>query len=145
MPSESRQRDWLVRMSGGSPGWIADAVVHGVYAMEGDLSPPLAELARGKFPPGLGTTLAKIVEERSQAHVKANPEASKEAANVMWARAILAILAEDQRARLRDAADERGRETALRRLDAIGDAESQVRANVQVGFTLENLVVQMAQ
>ncbi len=144
MPSERAQRDWLVRMSGGSPGWIAEAVTHGVYAMESELSPALGELSKGKFPRALGTTLAKIVEERSQAHVKANPEASKEAANVMWARAVLAILAEDQRGRLRDAADERVRDVTLRRLDAIQSAESQVRANVQVGFALENLVVQMA-
>ncbi len=144
MPSEPRQRDWLVRMSGGSPGWIADAVAHGVYAMEAELTAPLADLARGKFPATLGSTLAKIVDERSQAHVKENPEASKEAANVAWARAVLAILAEDQRGRLRDATDERGRESVLRRLDAIAEADSNVRANVQVGFALENLVVQMA-
>jgi DNA polymerase-3 subunit delta' len=144
MPSAPDQRAWLVRMSGGSPGWISEAVVHAVHSMEPDLSPALEALAGGKFPAGLGSTLARIVEERAQAHVKANPEASKEAANVTWARAVLGILAEDQRGRLRNATDERERETALHRLDAIGEAEAQVRLNVQVGFALENLVVQMA-
>lgn len=145
-PLGADERAWLVRFAGGSPGWAAAAADHALYTWDAALGPLLAEARAGRLSFSLGSEMARLVQERAEAWVKANPEASKEAANVLWARRLFAYLAEQERLLLRDAAA-RGAgptlEARLRAIELVEAAERQVAANVNAGLVMENLAAQM--
>lgn len=141
-------RDWLLRYAGGSPGWAASAVEHNLYAWEQTLAPALDAIDRGAPVPGLGATLHALVEEKAAAWVKANPDASKEAANIYWTRRLLAYLAERYRLAHREAllgAKTPGAsERYLRATEALAAAESHAAANVNLQFVMENLAARLS-
>jgi len=145
MPRDEVQREWLMRFGCGSPGWIASAVASNLYGWEGVLGPGLRELAAGRFPLGLGSELAKLVEERAAESVRASPDSSKEAATAAWAGRLLGLVAEHLRLMLRQAAG-KGAEVAwhLAGIDLVTAAAGQVGANVSLPLVTESLVAQLA-
>jgi DNA polymerase III subunit delta' len=147
------ERAWVVRMAGGSPGSASVALEHGLYSWESTLGPMLEQSTRGSFPSELGTTLAKLIGERADAAVRANPDASKDAANKAWARRALSFIAEDARRRLQVAAQlsssgnkaaEGLTRRALATIDAVSQAEAHLASNVNLTLLLEHLAASMS-
>jgi len=150
---EPEKRSWLLRFAAGSPGAADIALANDLFTWETALREPLKSIEQGRFPIGLGESLAKMIDERAAAWVKQNPDASKDAANKTWARRMLGFLAEDTRTRLRlrtqgKSADQVEQDASAQRLlnaiDAIAAAESHLAMNVNLALLLENLVAQMS-
>lgn len=146
---------FVLRFAGGSPGMAKLAVEQGLYAWQQTLGGMLDQAARGSFSPELGGAMAKLVDDRASEAVKGNPEASKDSANKAWARRMLGFVAEDARARLRSKGaragvrvetlrEDAGVARALRMLDAVSEAETQLGSNVNLGLLFENLAAQLA-
>lgn len=147
---DAKRGAWLRTFAGGSPGLARLAVDADLFAWHETLAPLLATVDKGGFPAELGSTMAKLIGERAEAEVKANPDASKDGANKTWARRMLAFLAEHYRARLRAAAgkgagpDDPATQRWLAAIDAIQAAEGHLASNVNLGMLLENLAAQLA-
>ena len=144
------ERRWVVEASGGSPGAAASIIEHGLIRWQQQLGAMFDQLERGgSTPTGLGSAMESLVDERAAEHVKRFKDASKDAQNKLWAGRMLMFIAERQRESLRRLAsggggvDERTMEVALRRLDAVTEADGHLRSNVQMKFVFENLAAQL--
>lgn len=134
-------------LAAGSPGLATIAARHGVHLWARELANPVADLARGRFAAGLGDRWAELIGECADAVVKANPRASKEAANRLGARLLFGVLAEEVRTALRAATAEGAAGAGrARRWAAIADllveAEEELRRNLNLKQVLANLVAQ---
>ncbi|MDX2114172.1 MAG: AAA family ATPase [Planctomycetota bacterium] len=144
------EREWLMDFAGGSPGMAQRAVEGGMYEWSRTLEPMLASADRGSFTPGMGVTLAKLVDDWAQGWVKAHENASKEAANLAGTRHLLALLAERQRRGLRAASGaaekiDRDRvDRLLASLEAVEQAERHVAAHVPIAHAMERLAIALA-
>lgn len=148
------QRAWVLKYARGAPGAAATALQEGLFAWQQDLGPLIGAALRRE--PAkcvmLGPTMAKHVTARAKAEVEGVKQASKESANRLWARRMLAFVAEACREALKgeegggpgseDAAAVRAQ--ALRGIDLCGEAQGQIESNVGFAMVLENLGAQMA-
>lgn len=145
---------WVLRFAAGSPGAALLAIDHNLIAWHQGVSPLIEQAFKGSFPPELAPALAALVDERASESVKANPEASKDAANKAWARRVLSYVADDARSRLRQRASRVGVGAdavrtdasvarAVQAIDAVSIAEQQLNSNVNLGLVMENLVAQI--
>lgn len=143
--AEGAERRWLLDYAAGSPGRLVQAHEGGMYEWHRAVEPMLADLDRGKFPQTLGSTMASLIDEWAKQAVSKNPQASKEAANVTGTRAMLSMLAERARRRLREAAS-RGEDVGVpaRMIDAVERADREVGANVALVHVMDNLAAQWA-
>jgi hypothetical protein len=85
------------------------------------------------------------VNDFAERVVKANPKASKEAANRLGMRCAMLTLAWRLRAQLADAAragDAAGVACAAARVALVADLEREIRANVNLKHAIANLVAQ---
>lgn len=133
---------WLMQFAAGSPGTLRMAARAGLFEWQKVIEPMLQAIDRAGNSPALGATMAKLVDERAAADVKANPKASKDAANRHWAGVMLTLLVERYRRRLAAGADV-GATASLRALDLILEAESQINSNVNYAPALDNLAAQL--
>ncbi|MFI4898080.1 MAG: hypothetical protein ACIARR_09660 [Phycisphaerales bacterium JB059] len=136
---EDRERDWLVRSSGGSPGRLLRAHEGGMYAWRQGVGPMLEELDRGGYPVTLASAMSSYVDEWAKGWVKQGDplgeNRSKDNANRIGARRMLSLVAEHYREQLtRDA------ERAAEAIERVAQAERTLGANVQVQFVMEELV-----
>lgn len=131
--------EWVKRYAGGSPGRALLAATSGIAEWRHTVDPILADVSRGRFDPGHGGALAKLVDEWASAWVKAHPNASKESASHAGADHLFTLIGEHLRAELRRAADG-DPERALRGLDALHEAQRYASANVPLAFVLDNLI-----
>ena len=145
LPEE--QRVWLTSYASGSPGMLVSAMENGLYAWHQTLAPMLDALEMQPLrAASLGPAMAKCVDDRASAVVKANPEASKETANRVWGKRMIAFVAERIRKQLSVAS--RGKDFAraerlARQLDACFEAERHLDSNVLPGAVLDNLSAQL--
>ena len=148
---EGPERDWLLAYGNGAPGQMISAHKAGMFAWHTKLDKMLTALASGQADgvPGLGAAMASLVDERAKAVQVENEKASKEAANRLWARRMLAFVAERLRRQMIGAA--RGGPSQIDRaaamaaaLDAVSVAERQLDTNVPFAAVLDNLVAQIA-
>ena len=137
--------EWLLRFADGSPGEFAIAFRRGAHAWAGELVPAFRDLERGKFDPKLSERMAELIAECAESIVKENPKASKDAANRLGSRLLLAILALHVRDELRAAA-ERGDEAAAAWRAGFGGvleiADEAIRRHLNLKHVLANLVAQ---
>lgn len=142
-----RDREWILQWAAGSPGAAQSAVRHGLPAWRDLLEPSLAAVEVGGGPAltTLGAAMARLVDERATDAVKSRPEASKDGANRLWSRRLLAFVASWFARRLREvaAADPARAEALARAIDLCRAAERQVEANVAFASVLENLAAQL--
>jgi DNA polymerase-3 subunit delta' len=137
------ERRWLERFAAGSPGMAQLAAKYGFYQWQQTLEPMLKEASRGAFPPALGETLGRLVEEFAQAWVKAHKNASKDAANKDGVRHMLALLSRYAREQLLDAGeDSEQAEDAMRVISLLREAGQQVERNVNIKLMFHNLAAQ---
>ena len=148
---QDEQRQWLLSTAGGCPGQLTTALTHGLFGWHQAIEPLLAALDDGEVARAyaLGSTMCKLVEERAAASVDGLALASKDTANRVWARRMLALVAERARRRLaRAQVIAGGDESASRRLlhwvDLLAQADELLDANVQPQGVLDNLAAQMA-
>jgi len=135
---------WLLSFATGSPGAADSVFAHDLFKWHDTLAPMLAELARGTFPTALGAAMHSLVEEQAAAWVKANADASKEAANKAWSRRMLAFIAEHFRDTLASAPPASPLiPAALDAIDAVAQAEEEIQANVGKEFVFENLAAKL--
>jgi len=139
------QRAWLLEHAAGSPGRLLRALEGGLFAWHEAISPMLGELDAGRFPLALAPTMAGLSEEWAKAWVKRGEplgeNRSKDTANRLGARQMLALVADHYRARLRDGA---ARAHAAEAIERIADAETAVAGNVSVPFAMEQFVAAIA-
>jgi len=139
------QRRWLLRFAQGSPGLAAQAVEHNLYEWFTRIEPMLQVIDAGGYPVELGATLSKLVDDYATAQVKANANASKEAANRVAADFLFVLLAREVQDRMKRAiASGDDPEPLLTILDFIHEAERQLDSHLNVGQVLENVVIQWA-
>ncbi len=149
------QRDWLLRFAAGSPGAATLAVRCNLYVWHETLTPMLEAASRGEYTLELGEAMAKLVDEQAAAVAAADRLASKDGANKVWGRRMLAFVGEHVRGKLRartatskatpallenDAPAQR----ALRSVEALSRAEMHLDRNVRLGAVFDNLAVQIA-
>ncbi|MBY0311492.1 MAG: AAA family ATPase [Phycisphaerales bacterium] len=151
VPPETRQ--WVLRFSCGSPGVAEAALENDLMAWEAAIGPKLDQVLAGRFVPSLGGEMAKMIDDRAAAVVKQNPDASKDAANKLWGRRMLAFVAEALRSRLRAMTTGRAKDElesdigvarVLSAIEAVQAAEGHLATNVNLALLLENLVAQMS-
>lgn len=151
-PTKPSEREWLLRFALGSPGAALVAMENQLFTWQEALAPMLESVARGHYPVEMAAAMHKLIGERAEAAVKANPDASKDAANKAWMRRMLSFLAEDMRLRLRmhavgkaaqQIAEDPAAHRLLSELEAVTRTEQQMYANVNQQLLLENLVAQM--
>lgn len=150
---EGPEKDWLFAYGNGSPGQIISAHKAGLFAWHTKLDKALSALATGQPEgvAGLGAAMAGLVDERAKAVQEENEKASKEAANRLWCKRMLAFVAERLRRQMIGAARSGGAGGAMERaaamaaaLDAVSVAERQLESNVSFAAVLDNLVAQIA-
>ncbi len=141
-PSDRGARAWVLWFADGSPGLAALALASGLHAWHETLDPLLSAAEGGAYSAGLGPAMAKLVDEQAAAMQKANPDASKEAANRAWSRRMFIYLARRLRDRVRS--NPAGAERAIAAIERCQEAERAISANVRFADVFENLSVQLA-
>lgn len=139
------ERRWLLRFAHGSPGLAAQALEHGLYDWFAQIESKIRTLEAGGYPADLGSTCAKLVEGFAAAAIKANANASKEAANRTAADYLFIIFAREVQERLRAAlAAGEDPEPWLAVIDLIHESERMLDSHLNLSQVLENLVIQWA-
>jgi DNA polymerase-3 subunit delta' len=142
------QRTWLLNYAAGSPGMLLNAIEHNLLAWHSELSPMLDAIELQPLKAAkLGPAMAKLVDAHAAASIEGIKEASKETANRLWARRMIAFVADRLRRQLHLATRSRDFARAARiarALDACTEAELHLAANVLPAGLLENLAAQLA-
>lgn len=149
------QRDWLLRFAAGSPGAATLAARCGLHSWHKTLTPMLEAASRGEYTLELGEAMAKLVDEKATAVAAADKLASKDGANKVWGRRMLAFVGDHARAKLRARASsskatpealeaDPAAQRALRAIEAVNRAEEHLERNVRLSTVFDNLAVQMA-
>lgn len=138
---------WLIQHAEGSPGELLAAKDLGLYAWHQELAPMLASASRGKYVLGLGPKIAELIESAAEAAVKANPQASKEAANRAAASRLFKLISRFFRDQLRTGlprnVDATYHDVACRAIDAVRKAEQLLDAQVNLAFVGEWLSAEL--
>jgi hypothetical protein len=146
VPADPGTRRWLAWFAEGSPGAAALALKRGLSTWA-PVRTMLDAALDGRFEPGLGPSMTKLIDEQAEATVAEAKQASKEAANRAWSRRMLAFAARHFRERLRDTGGPAARgasvETTLRAIDLIQQAETAIAANVRYADVMENFAAQL--
>lgn len=139
------ERRWLRRFAQGSPGLAAEALEHGLHDWFAQIEPSIRAIDAGGYPADLAPTCGKLIEGFAAAALKANPNASKEAANRTAADYLFILLArevQDRLARALSAGEDL--EPLLAVLDLIHESERMLDSHLNLGQVFENLVIQWA-
>jgi len=135
---------WLIGSCDGSPGRLLEATECDLHAWARRLEPMLARADRGEFDPDLAPVIKDLVDGWATAFVKANPLASKRAANDTATRKALGLIANRARRRLQDAVTS-GTDTsrAINTIEAVERTRQRIGANVQLGLAFEGLSAEL--
>ncbi len=141
-------RAWLLDFAEGSPGRATLAVDADLMAWERAIREPFATLADEGRIDGFAAGMADLVKGFAEAQVKADPRASKEAANRLGAQLLLGMLARSLRTRLHGSIAADDADAAERWADWIERlelAERHLEANVNLLHALADLVAAWAE
>jgi len=145
----AEQCDWLVRFAAGSFGRAAMAIEYGLTEWAEHVLPALRRQVAGRGQGDFGAMLYDRIDAFAQQWVDRHENASKEAANQQAAALMFALLADEARWRMAQAAQDLGPaepatiETRLRPylgvIDAAGEALRDVAANVNLSLVCDHL------
>ncbi|MEY4183362.1 MAG: hypothetical protein RLZZ217_1988, partial [Planctomycetota bacterium] len=124
-----------------------EAIEHGLHAWHEQLDAIVTDLARGLVGPAMAESMAELVGAFAERVVKANPDASKEAANRKALGLLMAVVGRivQQRLVAASASGDAMQVDALGAcVDALVDAERSAASNVNQKLVLANLVAQCA-
>lgn len=142
---DDAQRAWLIDFADGSPGMYQSALEDNLFAWHQQLGPLIHAFVNGTPDADAGSRMAALAEEYATLFVKANPEASKDAANKAGAERVLLLLASIARAGLRGVVHDPARtDPWLLAIDLVRRAERHIHSNVNYKNALENLAAQWA-
>jgi len=149
---ENTQRDWLRSFAAGSPGAARLAMSCDLFTWRVIVEPILTDIDNRKFDIEASARISDLVNDHAEAETKANANASKDGANKVWSRRMLAFIAEHYRRALRrhtgqsayQGVDDPETARILAAIEAINDAEGYVATNVSTALIFENLLVQLA-
>jgi hypothetical protein len=136
-------RRWLAEFAEGSPGRAMLAIDAGLLEWERELGPRFDDLTSGRGGAGMPEAMAELVKGFSEAQVKRDPKASKEAANRLASRILLSILGARVRRRLVEAAEADDLDATDRWsewIDRLDLADRHLDANVSLLHALADLV-----
>lgn len=136
-PTERRDMD---RLSGNAPGVFVEARDAGMLGWLAQIEGPLGAADRGEGSAVFGSTLKAIVDERANALVARDKQASKDAANKRAASEVLRLIAERYRQRLTSGDPE----PALAAIDLVARAEREAAASVNLQFVFDHLAAGLA-
>jgi hypothetical protein len=113
--------------------------------------PAMNELAVGRFPLSLGRQIEAAINDFATRWVEEHENASKEAANKLAAGLMWVLITQHARRKLADLAAqvtgpeaEAALEPWLSVIDAVGNAESELATNVNLGIVADHLVSRLA-
>jgi acetolactate synthase regulatory subunit len=147
LDSSTPALEWVIRFAAGSPGLALEVIEHGLHAWDEQLQAIVTDLERGAVGPGMAEAMSELVSAFAERVVKANPDASKDAANRKALGLLMAVLGRIVHERLHAAslAGSTERVDALAAcVDALVDVERSVSSNVNQKLVLANLVAQCA-
>ncbi|MCC5823118.1 MAG: AAA family ATPase [Phycisphaerales bacterium] len=134
------ERDWFLRAADGSPGRLLAMHESGVYQWHRAITPHLDEAERGVHPVELGAIMGSLIDDWAKEWVKqGDPRGenrSKDAANRLGARRMLALVGDRARAGL---ADPRRRAWSLGAVEAVGQAQRYLDSSVNMKLVFEHL------
>ncbi|MGH7243923.1 MAG: ATP-binding protein [Phycisphaerales bacterium] len=125
----------LQSFAAGSPGELLLAHRGNLAQWSRTLEPLLDQCDNGKYSPGLGPTMAKLIDDWAGAFVENDKQASKDAANRAGAELMFRMLSQRARQQLRRNADSPDRQ--LSAINNIREAERQLDASVAAPFVME--------
>ena len=134
------ERDWLIRAADGSPGRLKAMHESGVYGWHRAITPHLDEAERARPAVELGALMGSLIDDWAKEWVKQGEQRgenrSKDAANRLGARRMLGLVADRARTGL---ADPRRRAWSLGAIEAVGQAQRHLDANVGMKLVFEHL------
>lgn len=137
---EPSERDWLLRSCEGAPGRFLSMLRGGVYAWYRAVEPLLVEAERGIHPVPLGGVMSKLVDDWAAAWVKEGEKQgenrSKDAANRVGCRRMLALVADRARSGM---ADPSRSPHALRSVEMVSRAQRELDTNVNMKIVFDHL------
>ncbi len=138
-------RAFVQMYAAGSPGAAVTAVALDLHSLHAELSPMIDQLERGECPLAMGDCMNDFSSSVSDAAIKRNENASKEAANRRATGLAFSVIGAEVLRRLRASARMQSKLeywTAVPGL--IAEAERNLQANVNQKLVLANFVAQWA-
>ena len=144
---EDGERRWLLQWSHGSPGMAQRAIDHDLRDWHDILVPMLQQLDEGTWVADGAESMQARIEAWTDAQVKENPKASREAAGRDGAEMLLRMLGEHIRGSMADAArradaDALERQTTL--VQRLADTERRLGSHLNRRHVLDALVASWA-
>ncbi len=146
-----QRRDWAIAFAQGSLGRAGWALDYDLHQWAQAVVPALDAMVGGECPLELGKTMAKFIDDFAADWVKSHAGASKEAANKQAAALMWSMITQHacQRigeiARRTDGEDESQQEAVLapwlRVIDAVGRAEAELAANINLTMVCDHLAI----
>lgn len=133
---------FLQSFAAGSPGELLRAHAGNLASWSETLEPLLAQCDIGKYSPGFGPTMAKLIDEWAEAQIGKDKQASKDAANRAGAELMFRLLSTRARQKLRQ--NPASADRALANIAIIREAERELDAGVQAQFVMEWLSSQLS-
>ncbi|MDX9910189.1 MAG: hypothetical protein RBS39_00005, partial [Phycisphaerales bacterium] len=135
--------DELMELVGCSPGRALAALSNGLAEWRDAVWPMVDAALSGREPVEMGSTMHGLCEEWAKAWVKANPDASKEAANHAAVARMLELVSRRVREHMSRG---RGEMPALvSAVDALREAESLAERNVNLQFVFDDLAARLGE
>ena len=99
----------------------------------------LAEADRGRFPPELGATMVKLIDQYAEGELSENTKGSKEAANRAGVRALIRLLGHHLRNELVDSEDDRRTNGICATIDLLAQIEEESESHINIKQLMESL------
>jgi DNA polymerase-3 subunit delta' len=148
------QQAWLIDFAAGSLGRASLAIEHALWTWGESVLTGIDALTQGRFDTELGATIASHIDDFAEAVTKKDAQASKGAANKLGASLMFAMIGQHARRKIEalasqcDPADPSAADARLEPwlcvIDALGEAERNLMANVNLTMACEHLVTSMA-
>ncbi|NBX36712.1 MAG: AAA family ATPase [Planctomycetes bacterium] len=138
-------RAFIEQYAAGSPGAAVTAVAMELQALHAKIVPMMDRLERGECPLELSDVMNDFASEAAEAAVKANENASKEAANRRAAGVVFSVIGAEVRRRMHAARSQPSRLRYWARVPmVIADTERMLQANVNQKLALAEFVAAWA-
>jgi len=138
-------RAFVEQYAAGSPGAAVTAVAMDLQSLHGRIVPMMDRLERGACPLDMSDLMNEFAAEAAEAAVKANENASKEAANRRAAGIVFSVIGAEVRRRIHASATQPQRLRYWARVPmVIADTERMLQANVNQKLALAEFVAAWA-
>ena len=144
---------WLARFAAGSLGRVELALEYDLYSWAKAVLPAVNQMREDRYSTLLGPLIADLINSFAERWVEEHPSGSKDAANKQAASLMWTMITQYARQKITETAarcsaeDPIAAEAALepwmRVIEAVADAEQNLRSNVNMGLVCDALVAAM--